>query len=200
MNVPIFKIQDNSDFNLFVEFYSPFYKYPGVKKYDENINVNPLEKENLKKLYEFKLSPYFSTNKNKKLYKERILPKLYMINDLKNRESFNLDEFRSEFKDLPPVWKTFLLHIINSNEFPIYDQNVHRAYNYIKGKGVKEHSKDNEEREDFYFDEYYPFIKDLKDQNKVNLRQIDKALFVFGRILKDKRYLIHLESIHIPSK
>lgn len=56
----------------------------------------------------------------------------------------------------------------------MYDQNVHRAYQFIHGEdyvNISELLKESV-KESFYLTEYYPFVKKIEG---LSLRQIDRG-------------------------
>jgi hypothetical protein len=84
------------------------------------------------------------------------------------------------------IWRIFWLHLQHPKRFPIYDQHVHRAMAYML-------DRPNEQREiparhkakvDFYLREYCPFFASFDGCEK---RQVDRALWTFGRFLKTYR-------------
>ena len=93
MNAPIFKFQDNSDFDLFVEFYSCFYNYKKEPLYDKHINANSFCETALYELFDFKTGPHFSASKIKKSFEDKILSKQDIINDFKAFLNFINYEF-----------------------------------------------------------------------------------------------------------
>lgn len=121
--------------------------------------------------------------KKQESFEVKILSKLEIINKLKE-EAINLDEFQESFNNLSAVWKIFLLHIIKPRKFPIYDQHIHRAYNYIHGLDYQNISADSitdKQKEEFYFNTYCKFIESLND---INLKELDEAFVSFGQFLK----------------
>ena len=70
----------------------------------------------------------------KKSLKEKVIEKRDLINSYKSAQDLDLENFNKDFKNLSAVWKIFLLHIIKPSKFPVYDQHIHRAYNFINGE------------------------------------------------------------------
>ena len=96
--------------------------------------------------------------------------------------------FNKEFKNLSAVWKIFLLHLINPNTYPIYDQHIHRTFLFIHNENWSNISNDtitNKDKEKFYFDRYLPFIQ---ARNIKDLKQLDEAFFAFGQFLNTRNY------------
>ncbi|MCT3661373.1 hypothetical protein HZP71_11770 [Elizabethkingia anophelis] len=120
--------------------------------------------------------------KKLEILEKKILLKLDIINDLKSQYLPILDSFLEEFQEVSFVWKIFLLHIINPNTYPIYDQHIHRAFNYLQSENnYNQHVTQNE----FYFNHYLPFIRLKKIDN---LKKLDEAFFAFGQFINTKKY------------
>jgi hypothetical protein len=84
------------------------------------------------------------------------------------------------------IWNIFWLHCLNPNLFPIFDQHTYRAMRQIKEGTNSEIPKNDDKKIRIYFEEYIPFVFDLLKlpQRAAELRQLDKALFIFGKCLK----------------
>lgn len=86
------------------------------------------------------------------------------------------------------MWKIFLLHIIKPQEYPIYDQHIHRTFLFIHDKdfsNLSNTSINNKAKELFYFEEYLPFIQ---SHNIKDLKKLDEAFFAFGQFLNTRNY------------
>lgn len=186
MNLPILKSQ-NTSLSEFVEYWSQLYNYTNEELYDNCIIKNSYTADDIRSMFIWKNGMKLSLGKQKSL-EDKIISKISLINKLKNQSSWSYDSLNAEFKNVSFVWKIFLLHIIKPNDIPIYDQNVHRAYNFVHDKDFLDVSEQltAKEKEVFYISEYYPFIKSME---KISLRQIDKAFFTFGQYIKNKNYL-----------
>lgn len=114
--------------------------------------------------------------------KKNVTDKLVLINTYKSQEKFDVEEFKVAFKPMSAVWKIFLLHLIKPEYYPIYDQHIHRAYLYIHQKDYSDikNTISNIAKEDFYFKKYLEFVHSIEG---CSLKQIDEALFAFGRFL-----------------
>jgi len=186
MNLPTL-VKAKSDINGFVEFWSKSYYYPLELLYNERIYKEEFSHEDLKKLFIWKNGMKLSTKKQKS-FDEKIAPKRNSINNLKKQREFDLRFFHSEFNNLGAVWKIFLLHIIHPDKFPIYDQHINRAYNFIHGldyKNITTKSMSNKKKEEFYFDTYIVFVRSLTE---INTKSLDEALYAFGKFINTKKY------------
>lgn len=185
MNLPIINCQQ-STLHQFIEFWSGFYSYDKEYIYDDCISKQTLSKDDIQALFIWKNGMKLSGAKHKSL-EEKIISRLDAINFLKSQSSINPADLNIKFQDVTFVWRAYLMHIIRPNEIPIYDQNVHRAYNYMHGIDYLSTSEYLNDRikERFYFEEYSPFIRSI---NGLTLRKIDRALFAFGQFLKNQTY------------
>ncbi len=182
--LPIFQRKDQNDFEMFIKFWQKLYFYPLSDLYNNTINKKEFEIEDIQQLFIWKNGMKLSKIKQSSLEKN-IIAKIIIINSYKNDKNFNLNNFNFNFKNLSAVWKIFLLHIIKPESYPIYDQHIHRAYNFIHKIPYKEISNtiSNIDKENFYFSTYLPFIQNLK---VFGLKNIDEAFFSFGQFINFK--------------
>ena len=184
MKYPILNFS-NTNFDSFVKQWSSFYNYDEMNLYDDNIIKSKLNVEDLINLYKWKNGSNLS-EKKKEALQNKMLNKLDKINEL--RENFAITEFLTEFDNVSFVWKIFLLHIISPNEYPIYDQHVHRAYLFLNRDNsykIIESPISDKEKDSFYFNIYLPFITELRINDNFKIRDLDKAFFSFGQFLKN---------------
>lgn len=186
MNLPILETA-STDLNRFIDYWSMRYDYSLESLYNERIFKSKFDIEDLQQLFIWKNGMKLSAGKQNSL-DVRIISKLKSINELKSMDEIDLDAFQSHFKNLTAVWKIFLLHIIRPNTFPIYDQHINRAYNFIHGldfRNISADSMTNKAKEDFYFNTYLDFIRSL---DNINLKALDEAFFAFGQFINTKTY------------
>lgn len=187
MNLPILNNGSSQDLQEFIKHWSKVYYYPKAQLYENNIHKEVYEANDIQDLFEWKNGMKLSEKKQYSLdYK--IKAYLDIINDYKARVKFDKNEFLTTFSHLTAVWKIFLLHIIDPQTFPIYDQNIHRAFRFIQDRdfqNITSSSISNKQKEEFYFKEYLPFIKENKIQN---IKRMDEAFFAFGQFLNTKNY------------
>lgn len=191
MNLPILVTKKN-DINGFVKFWSKHYDYPLESLYNERINKEEFSHEDLQQLFIWKNGMKLSARKQES-FKEKILSKRSFINKLKKEGDFDLEIFHLEFNNLSAVWKIFLLHLIHPDKFPIYDQHINRAYNFIHNldyKNISAESMTNKEKEEFYFETYIQFIRSLTE---INIKSLDEAFFTFGQFINTKKYVQFIE-------
>ena len=179
------KLDFHSTNNLddFITSWSKLYSYPLEEKYSKHITLCKFKSDDILELFTWKNGMKLSTPKKESL-NHKVLSKLDVINSFKQQKNIDVDSFKAEFMDLSAVWKIFLLHIVKPDEYPIYDQHIHRTYLFITNqdwRNITNASISNKKKELFYFDEYYKFI----NGNKIkDLRIMDKACFAFGQFLK----------------
>lgn len=176
----------NSNFETFIDYWSKLYIYPLEHLYNGNISKKTFEVDDIQDLMKWKNGMNLSSQKQKSV-DEKIIPKIDIINDLKKSKDFKIEDVNKEFDNLSFVWKIFILHIIKPKSYPIYDQHINRAYNFITGKEYRSisHSISDKKKEIFYFGEYLPFIKEL---NYKPLKKLDEAFFTFGKFIKTQKY------------
>lgn len=192
MNLPIFKSQQTSSLQLFIDSWSKLYTSPYEDSYIVNISKRIFTEDDIQSLYVWKNGMKLSKLKQVSL-DTKIKAKLSTINNFKSEDSIDLDVFKIEFKNISAVWKIFLLHIIKPNKYPIYDQHTHRSFLFIHDEDYSKLTSDsisNKNKEVFYFDKYWPFIEESQIQN---LKKLDEAFFAFGQFLNTRNYKNLLE-------
>ena len=185
---PILELKKETDINSFIDFWSKLYYYPLENLYNETIIKKQFEIDDIQRLYIWKNGMNLSKKKQQSL-DLKIKPKLILINDYKQNDDWSIEDFQNEFGDLSAVWKIFLLHIIKPEIYPIYDQHINRAFNYIHELPYSEISANisNKNKELFYFNTYLEFVNKLKD---VNLKKFDEAFFAFGKFINTNNNII----------
>ena len=177
---PILTNIQSGNLQEFISFWSRLYAYDNAALYDK-IHYKVLSEKDIKDLYQWKNGMKLSQAKEKSL-NTKIIKKLNIINSLRATIEFDLDYFLKEFKEVSVVWKVFLLHIISPSMYPIYDQHIHRAYRFMNNEasdGIKA-SMNEATKLKFYFEEYYPFVKQSKIKD---LKKMDEAFFAFGQFI-----------------
>lgn len=190
---PILRKISTEDFCEFVKFWSHIYDYPNMDEYNMNIRYGPGEKytkENISKLYRWRNRVNLSESKELTV-QDKISARLDEINHLKGQKDIDIDQFFELFDEVSAVWRLFLLHMIKPLRYPLYDQHIHRAYNYLhkmQYNCISNHLSDNAKIR-FYKKYYLPFVQQMMDEYpQLSIKQIDNALFVFGRLLNLYQY------------
>ena len=177
---PVLTKTQSGSLQEFISFWSKLYAYDNAVLYNK-IHHKVLSEKDIKDLFQWKNGMKLSQAKEKSL-KIKILKKIKIINSLRATTEIDLDYFLKEFKEVSVVWKVFLLHIISPSMYPIYDQHIHRAYRFMNNEasdGIKA-SMNEATKLKFYFEEYYPFVKQSKIKD---LKKMDEAFFAFGQFI-----------------
>lgn len=176
----------------FINHWKTLYVYFDDKRYSQNIDIIEFTETNLVDLFHWKNGMSLKgSGKKEKSLNEKILKQISLINEYKKQSEIDLKKFNHDFSNVSSVWRIFLLHIIKPNNYPIYDQHIHRTFNFIHGldwKSVKNTISDKSKLE-FYFNTYLPFIKKLRIKN---MKEMDEAFFAFGQFLNTRNQSILL--------
>ncbi|MFH2142409.1 MAG: hypothetical protein ABIJ97_08310, partial [Bacteroidota bacterium] len=178
MNLFTFNLNVDVSFIDFIDFWSKHYDIENDTKYNRNISVNTFDEDNIIRLFEWKnqmILSYRKSNSKMTSLENKILSKLKIINEFREN-GFVYDNFENEFSDVSFVWRKFLLHLISPNDYPIYDKNIHLAFEYIVNTIYID-------QETLYLD-YVAFLKQHK--SKLKLKKIDEALISFGKFMNRK--------------
>ena len=184
MNLLVFK--PTNDFNTFIEFWSQFYNYNSnwEPNYEKHIKYDkPFTHHDILQLFEFITQCGLGKIRTAAI-KEKIYPHLDYINDMKFEEDIVKEEFLEKFIDVAAVSQIALLHFIKPFKYPLYDQNVQIAYNYIQGLDIPPtpFPKRQDDKINFYFRKFIPFVETIK--GKHSMKKIDEALNSFGYLIK----------------
>ena len=160
----------------FLKFWSS--QYPNDKEhiYTANIGRKPTQ-EGILKLFEWKNNMRVSEKKVESI-KRHFISQLNNLPLLRSPEDAQiyLNQIGSG-----AIWRIFWLHCLHSKEYPIYDQNVHRAMATMQDWEEKEIPTRDRDKLSCYFDCYIPFWKQFSNFDH---RLIDKALWAYGRLLR----------------
>ena len=162
----------------FVGFWSRQYSYDLEHRYDESIKKTPLDESAVWALFEWKNGTEEIAQKKKQSIASVYLPQLKKMPVLKS-----LQDDKNYLATLQggAIWDIFWLHCINPELFPIFDQHAYRSMAKITAMGPPEIPSTRPQKIRSYFEEYIPFTKRFVS---VSLRDLDKALFAYGRFLK----------------
>jgi len=187
MRLPILQQTENDDLKSFVEFWSKGYYYPLEDLYNNRIHKEQYNESDIQEFFIWKNGMNLSKLKQKSL-NDKIISKTDLINKYKRIDDIDIDCFNLDFNNVSAVWRIFLLHIIKPTRFPIYDQHINRAFNYIHGLDYNNISStmSNKKKEVFYFGTYLNFISSL---DNFNLKELDEAFFAFGQFINTNNYI-----------
>jgi hypothetical protein len=165
----------------FVEFWSLQYKYPEENLYLENIG-KALTERRILELYQWKNGTPLSGRKRASVNRNFVQRKDELA-QLQLNDSAN--DFLARFTNGGAIWRIFWLHCWQPNRFPIYDQHVHRAMEFIEN-GVREEIPQYDPRKiESYINKYLPFHAQF---SSIDGRTVDKALWVFGKFIKEVKF------------
>lgn len=176
----------SNDFETFVEHWSQLYD-PNSNweaNYYKHIKIGkPFTHNDIMELFEWQSQAGLGKIRTAAI-KDKIYPHLDYINDMKFEETLDLEVFNEKFNDVAAVSRTLILHMIKPEVYPMFDQNVHVAYNFIHGieMGPNDYPIKAEPRLKFYFRHFVPFITKVKGD--IPMKKIDEALDTFGQLIK----------------
>lgn len=170
----------------FVEVWASRYMYPDYEKYQQSL-PHALEKETLfKAVFEWKNGTKQKIAANKAKLVHEFWEKAQLLIALKQSEPFDWEAFERDFtpKANATIWKIFLLHLINPDLYPIFDQHVYRSYCFFTKGSIEELPKNNELVYNIYKNHYLKWVLKISQTYSINLSLLDKSLFAFGKALK----------------
>ncbi len=189
MNVSGFftiKREPCADINEFVDFWRRLYNYSDDNRYNEHINSIEFTKASIEELFQWKngMTLKGSGGKEKSL-NDKIINRISIINQYKKQKSIDLKLFNADFANVSAVWRIFLLHTIKPTVYPIYDQHIHRCFNFINNLDWRSINNTiaDKTKLDFYFNTYLPYINSL---GVSDLKAMDEAFFAFGQFLNTR--------------
>ncbi len=175
----------------FIEFWEQRYKDPLEHLYVNNIDSLHTD-DTLDKLFHWK-----GSNQNYKRNRKSV--ERNFISQRGTAESLPVDitalDFLNTFCQGGVIHRIFWLHCWRPNQFPIYDQHVHRAMIYIEEGRIEELGKRTDKAKiDVYLRRYLAFFKPFGDaqlpfdpsRDGIQHRRADRALLAFGKHLKDR--------------
>jgi hypothetical protein len=166
----------------FVDFWSAQYSFPNEDLYTQHISKSIFSREDLKSLFLWKNGMRLSGKKDAAL-NGKVLRRLTAINELKTK--FLQEQFDRKFTDLSAIWKIFLLHCVQPQTYPIFDQHVYRAMCYMQSGVITELRNNSTRKYKQYFESYVPFYSSVVKCSCRDSVKVDRALWVFGKTLKD---------------
>jgi hypothetical protein len=161
----------------FIEFWSKQYFDEHEDRYIRNIG-KPITAVTIRELFYWKNSGPLSILKTKSI-DTKFISKLPILAKLP--KDHDVRSFFELFSDGGPIWRIFFLHIWQPNKYPIYDQHVHRSMCFLVHGRKVEIPQRTCEVIDSYVESYLPFHTQFR---KLQDREVDKALWMFGRFLK----------------
>lgn len=160
----------------FLRFWSLTYRYSADYLYDDNIG-RPLTPDRIRALFRWKNGTVLSDDKMASVEENFILrrKKLKAF-----KPNFTAEAFLDIFDQGGETWRIFWLHCFSPSRFPIFDQHVNRAMTYLQDGVPQEIAASG--RVEQYVAAYIPFYEEFAGSDR---RQADKALWAFGKFLKN---------------
>ena len=177
-------IEGLKDPKNFVLEWSELYNYGDDHKYTNNIK-NGLESDtSLTELFEWKNGTSESISEMKMGRVNDFISKREILKKLK--KNFKIEDFEQLINPQKGsvIWKIFLLHITQPDNYPIYDQHVYRSFKFFTTGEIKDISNRDKEKYDTYKNEYVDWFNKMKVKYDLNPRDMDKSFFMFGKTLK----------------
>ncbi len=170
-----------ADIGRFVEFWSQQYVYAEEDLYDNNIGLE-LTEHRILDLYLWKNGTPLSERKRNSVI-QNFVERRHELAQFEN--SVDARNFLNHFADGGAIWRIFWLHCFRPNDFPIYDQHVHRAMAFIENGEAEEIPQYDPRKVDAYLDRYLPFHAQFP---AIDGREVDKALWTFGKFIKENNF------------
>jgi hypothetical protein len=160
----------------FVRFWEQLYSGYDEDFYRENIG-QPLTEKRIAEWFVWKNGTPLSADKTKTI-RRYLSPEEHISH---NADAATLEAFLN--RPGGAIWRIFWLHVQHHLRFPIYDRHVHRAMAFLLKWAeceipVHDHTKVRK-----YLEFYRPFFEQFEDCDR---RQVDRALWSFGRFLKSE--------------
>jgi len=165
----------------FIDFWSRRYRYAEAHLYDDNIGLG-LTKQRILDLYRWKNNKDLSQKKLNSVIQNFIQRR----NELSQfKDNLSANDILAHFADGGAIWRIFWLHCFRPDQFPIYDQHVHRAMMFIQNGKAEEIPKSDPRKINAYIGEYLPFYERFVATDG---RVVDKALWTFGKFIKENNF------------
>lgn len=168
----------------FVQDWSEHYTYSLEDKYNDHINECLSNKESFLELFKWKNGTGDRISDDKMKVVLSFWDKIEILQKL--RTDFNWSLFEREFEPYKnsTIWKIFLLHLVDVNQFPIFDQHVFRTYYFFKKGKIEELPISSEKVYEIYKYGYLMWFHEIQMKYNLPLKKMDESFFSFGRMLK----------------
>ncbi len=180
MKIEIDILSDPKDF---VEKWSKQYSINNNYLYNENIQNGLKDFDSFMNLFRWKNGIY-NISKSKTKVIENFWSNREVLKELKI--SFRWELFEEYFKPEKSscIWKIFLLHITDPQNFPIFDVHVYRVHYFISNGVISEIPNNQRSKYLYYKREYLDWFRELVNKHNLDPKKVDESLFSFGRKLK----------------
>ena len=163
----------------FIEDWSSHYDYGMEDYYSKNIDKGLDSYENFLLLFQWK-NGMPNISKKKQVIVDGFWDNISVLKTL--RENFSWELFETTFNPSKSsaIWKIFLLHIVDKNKFPIFDQHVYRFHKYYDESIIEEIPYSNKKKYTYYKEHYLNWFNLIKEQDSLNPKKMDEAFFKLG--------------------
>jgi hypothetical protein len=170
-----------ADQRSFIDFWADRYAGYDEKFYDANVGQE-LTEERVLGLFVWKNGKPLSKRKRESVIRN-------FISRRDELEQVSPDESASNllrrFSKGGVIFRIFWLHCWRPVRFPIYDQHVYRAMRFIESGVLDEIPRNDARKIRTYLDNYISFQSGFDGATS---RQVDKALWAFGKFLKENNF------------
>lgn len=170
-----------ADIGEFVNFWSQRYQYAEEHLYNDNIG-HELTEQRILDLFRWKNGTLLSEKKYNSV-QQNFVQRREELAQFQN--DLNVRGFLDKFLEGGAIWRIFWLHCFRPNQYPIYDQHVHRAMGFIQTGEIEEIPKYGPRKIDAYIDRYLPFHAQFA---AIDGREVDKALWSFGKFINENNF------------
>lgn len=194
---PTLVIKSNNTAAEFIRFWSGVYDYPNLHLYTDNIDKAVLGERDLRALFEWKNGMILSGKKEAVF--QKIAGQLPVINQLKA----SMDEiaFFFHFGTVGAIWQILLRHIMAPKQNPIFDQHVYRAYECLSTGYIGSELGSYGPAKLRLYEQYKEFFFQMGfEARDFSYRQIDQALWAFGKALKDNQPLLRQAGLSLQEQ
>ena len=197
-NLPLLLKKEDLTIDTFIHFWRRFYESDETtdKNYFDNLKpIGELTEDNIEKLFKWKNGMRLSDKKTESVNK--IQKRLAEIKNKFEKYGNSTDELKeifayskSHFFENGYIWNLFFLHVLKYETCPIADMYAYRAFNYI--------SNGENELPEYDWDtylRYMDFFNDIASKTSHKRKEIDEALWGFGRFLSSSYSKIITEGV-----
>lgn len=174
----------------FINFWKEYYYDPknqDEKYYFPHLLKKIFKPEDIICLLKWKLQNTYRFHA--KRYEKLINENINQLNSFKNNKDANFNDFfvkiAEKFSKQLPI-KIFILHICQPNKFPIIDQYTYRSFIFLtRNKIIKGQIPSGADLSEYQ--KFRKFIFEIQRKTNLNLRDIDRALMIFGAFLNNPK-------------
>lgn len=170
-----------ADQEQFVDFWSQRYEYAQEALYVDNIGQE-LTEQRIVDLFVWKNGTPLSERKRNSVAHNFVARRQELAQFQNNIDARG---FLNHFGNGGAIWRIFWLHCHRPDEFPIYDQHVHRAMVYVQTGEIEEIPNYDPRKIDAYINRYLPFHAQFE---AIDGRSVDKALWAFGKFINENNF------------